>query len=697
MSTSALLKEKKSANVKLQNIKIALVGNPNCGKTTLFNQLTGSSQHVGNWPGVTVEKKEGSLKFRNINIDVLDLPGIYSLSPYSSEEVITRNSLIEDNPDVIINIVDATVLERNLYLTTQLLELQKPMIIAFNMMDIVEKKGDIINYSAFRAELNVPIVPLSANKGIGIKELLDLAVRCAENKSKVLGKNIYDDKIEKVISKIENELAAEPNFYKVKNNNVNLRWLAIKIFENDDLLLKKIKLSENQSKNINLYKKMLSIPEHMDEQMLIADQRYKYIYALCKSAIKRKHPAEYITLTDKIDKIVTNKFLAVPIFALIMIFIFYITFGPIGSFFRVQFEFLIKDVFGGAVLNLLTDFGAAEWSKSLIVGGIIEGVGSVISFLPQVMILFTLLSILEDSGYMARAAFITDKLLRKVGLSGRAFVPLLMGFGCTVPAVLGTRILEKENDKKLTILMIPFMSCSAKMPVYAVFIAALFKEHQVLAISSIYLLGILMAIFTAMIFKKPVLKGETASFIMELPEYRLPTFKNLCLHVGERVKDFIVKAGTILVAATIIIWFLQSFNLNFQMVEDRSQSILASIGMKIAPIFSLCGFGDWRAAVSLLSGLIAKESVVSTMAVLYGTGGINGISHVISEQFTTISAYAFMIFVLLYTPCVAALSAIYKELKSTKWTIMAVGYQLILAWIMSALVYQFGTFVFNVF
>lgn len=696
MSTIASLKEKKSTNIKNKNIKIALVGNPNCGKTTLFNQLTGSSQHVGNWPGVTVEKKEGSLKFRNVNIDVLDLPGIYSLSPYSSEEVITRNSLIDDNPDVIINIVDATILERNLYLTTQLLELQKPMIIAFNMTDVIEKKGDIIDYNAFRTELNVPIVPISANKGIGIKELLDLAVRCAESKSKVSRKNIYDDKIEKVISKIENELAAEPNFYKMKNS-VNLRWLAIKIFENDELVIKKIKLPKNLSKNIDLYRKMLSIPEHVDEQMVIADQRYKYIYALCKSAIKRKHPPEYITLTDRIDKIVTNKFLAVPIFALIMIFIFYITFGPIGSFFRIQFEFFIKDVFGGFILNLLTNLGAAEWSKSLIVGGIIEGVGSVISFLPQVMILFMLLSILEDSGYMARAAFITDKLLRKVGLSGRAFVPLLMGFGCTVPAVLGTRILEKENDKKLTILMIPFMSCSAKMPVYAMFIAALFKEHQVLAISSIYLLGILVAIFTAMVFKKPVLKGETASFIMELPEYRLPTFKNLCLHVGERVKDFIVKAGTILVAATIIIWFLQSFNLNFQMVADRSQSILASIGMGIAPIFSLCGFGDWRAAVSLLSGLIAKESVVSTMAVLYGTGGLDGISHVISEQFTTISAYAFMVFVLLYTPCIAALSAIHKELKSTKWTIIAIGYQLILAWVASVLVYQIGTLVFNIF
>lgn len=695
MSSVTQLNEKKFNNNTVKNLKIALVGNPNCGKTTLFNQLTGSNQHVGNWPGVTVEKKEGKLKFRNISINVLDLPGIYSLSPYSSEEIITRNSLIDDNPDLIINIVDATVLERNLYLTTQLLELQKPMIIAFNMTDIVEKKGDIINYNVFRNELNVPIVPISANKGIGINELLDLAVRCTKNKGKVLVKNIYDEKIENVLSDIESDLYKDFKIKEIKNK-VSLRWLAIKIFENDENLLKKINFSEKQAKKIRQNKNKLEISAQMDEQMLIADQRYKYIYSLCKSAIKHKRLPEQISLTDKIDKFVTSKFLAVPIFIFIMISIFYITFGPMGSFLRVQFEFFIKNIFGGFVLNLLTDLGAADWSKSLIIGGVIEGVGSVISFLPQVMILFTLLSILEDSGYMARAAFITDKLLRKVGLSGRAFVPLLMGFGCTVPAVLGTRILEKENDKKLTILMLPFMSCSAKMPVYAMFIAALFKEHQVFAISSIYLLGILMSIFTAIIFKKPVLKGETASFIMELPEYRLPTFKNLCLHVGERLKDFIIKAGTILVAATIIIWFLQSFDLNLQMVSNRSESILAAIGMGIAPIFSFCGFGDWRAAVSLISGLIAKESVVSTMAVLYGTGGLADISQVIADQFSIISAYAFMVFILLYTPCVAALSAIHKELKSFKWTAIAISYQLILAWGMSALIYQVGTLILNV-
>ncbi len=681
---------------KLKSIKVALVGNPNCGKTTLFNQLTGSCQYVGNWPGVTVEKKEGSLRFNNVDINVLDLPGIYSLSPYSSEEVITRTCLIEDNPDLIINIVDATNIERNLYLTTQVLELQKPTIIAFNMTDLVEKKGDIIDYSIFRSAFNVPVVPISANKGVGIPELLDLSIRCAKNQKEILTESIYEESIEAAICKIETELSYG---FKIKGNpkDISTRWVAVKLFENDEILVSKILFDSIQKEKIHTYKSLVDIPEHMDAQMLIADQRYKYICRICKKAIKTKHMPGSMTLTDKIDRVVTNKFLAIPLFISVMLMIFYTTFGPIGSFLKVQFEFLIKDLFGDITLNLLTTLGASEWTKSLVVGGIIEGVGSVVSFLPQIMILFTLLSILEDSGYMARAAFITDKPLRKVGLSGRAFVPLLMGFGCTVPAVLGTRILEKENDKKLTILMIPFMSCSAKMPVYAMFIAALFQKHQVLAISSIYVLGIIMSIVTAMIFEKPILKGETASFILELPEYRFPTFKNLCLHVGERLKDFIVKAGTILVAATIVIWFLQSFDLSLHMVEDKSKSILASIGMAMSPIFSICGFGDWRATVSLLSGLIAKESVVSTMSVLYSTGNLDNVSYVIADQFSSLSAYAFMVFVLLYTPCVAALSAIYKELKSAKWAAIFICYQLILAWFMASLVYQFGTLVLNVF
>ena len=685
----------RSTDVK--TYRIALVGNPNCGKTTLFNHLTGSRQHVGNWPGVTVEKKVGFLRFRDINIEVLDLPGIYSLSPYSSEEIITRKSLIEDAPDLIINIVDATNLERNLYLTMQLLELQKPMLIAFNMIDIVEKKGDIVDYTAFRSALDVTLVPISANKGVGLSELLDLAIRCIENKKISSIKKIYDEKIENVLLNIEFELNKGFSFKSVKNK-INVRWVAIKLFENDAQVIEKITLSEPQFKNIKRHISEVPTTEFLDTQVLIADQKYNYIYNLCQNSINHKRAPGYITLTDKIDRFVTNKFFAIPFFALVMVAIFYLTFGPLGTFLRDQLDFFIKEVFGNAVLNLLTSLYASDWAKSLVVDGVIEGVGSVLAFLPQVMILFTLLSILEDSGYMARAAFIMDKLLRKVGLSGKAFVPLLMGFGCTVPAVLGTRILEKDSNKKLTILMIPFMSCSAKMPVYAMFISALFREHQLLTIFSIYLLGILIAILTAVLFNKPVLHGDSANFIMELPQYKLPSFKNLCIHVGEKLKDFIVKAGTILVAATIVIWFLQSFNFNFDLVPNSSDSILASIGKFIAPAFSICGFGDWRAAVSLLSGLIAKESVVSTMSLLYGANAtFSSTSLLISFHFTPLSAYAFIVFVLLYTPCVAAMSAIYKELKSPKWSAIAIGYQLVVAWLASAFVYQFGLLFSRVF
>ena len=402
-----------------------------------------------------------------------------------------------------------------------------------------------------------------------------------------------------------------------------------------------------------------------------------------------------LSITDKIDKIVTNKFLALPIFLAIMMLIFYITFGPVGNYFKSWAEFLINDIIGNSIEKLLVSLNASSWAKSLILDGVVKGVGSVISFFPQIMILFTLLSVLEDSGYMARAAFITDKMLRKIGLSGKAFVPLLMGFGCSVPAVLGTRILEHDKDKKLTILMIPFMSCSAKMPVYSMFISAFFPSHQPIIIFSIYLLGILVAIFTAFLFKNTILKGKEAPFIMELPEYKLPTLKNLSLHVWERLKDFLVKAGTVLVGATIIIWFLQSFNFSLHTVQDSSDSILAYLGAKIAPIFTLCGFNDWKASVALISGIIAKESVVSTSAILYNTEASMVLHHALSQHFSMLSAYSFMVFVLLYTPCVAALSAIRKEMKSVKWTTISILYQLITAWFVSALVFQIGTLIKN--
>lgn len=664
------------------NMRIALIGNPNCGKTTLFNSLTGSRQYVGNWPGVTVEKKEGNLKFKNTDITVIDLPGIYSLSPYSSEEIITRNCLMQDNVDLIVNIVDSSNMERNLYLTTQIAELGKPMIIALNMIDIIEKRGDKIDYIQLSKRLGFPVIPISANKHIGVNELLDYIIRYNNYEKSIQVNKIFSSEIERVLNKIEHTLG---------KNKKYTRWLSIKLFE-DDIIISK-QLNDTDKSKIDGYKRLTVLPPEFDRQMLIADERYKYICNLCAKCLIKNKKLTSFNLTDKIDSIVTNKFLAIPVFLTIMGLIFYITFGPLGNYLRDTFDFFIKEIFANFILNALSSFGAAEWAKSLIVGGIIEGVGSVVSFLPQIALLFTLLSILEDSGYMARAAFITDKLLRKVGLSGRAFVPLLMGFGCSVPAVLGTRILEKSKDRRLTILIIPFMSCSAKMPVYAIFISAFFHDHQALIIFSIYILGIVMGIFTAFLFKSTLLKGKEAPFIMELPEYRLPTAKNLFLHVGERVRDFLAKAGTVLVFATIVIWFLQSFNMSLQMVESKNESILAGIGNAIAPIFGPCGFGDWKSSVSLLSGLIAKESVVSTMAVLYDCNGTVDLVGSIFSHFNIISAYAFMAFVLLYTPCVAAISTMIKEFKSVKWACFSIIYQLLIAWLSSACIFQIGTLI----
>lgn len=679
--------------VMKKHLNVALIGNPNSGKTTLFNQLTGSRQYVGNWPGVTVEKKEGKLSYKNEEIKIIDLPGIYSLSPYSSEEIVTRNCLLHDDVDLIINIIDSTNIERNLYLTTQVMELGKPIVVVLNMIDILEKKGDKIDYHLLSKLLSVAVIPMSANKHDKIENLMDSCFDIISQKtsSKIQDvKNIYASEIDSILNNIEKILKNSNNKFKV-----NPRWLAVKLFSEDHDILKNVHLTEDELSKINFYKNSVSPSKNTDRQMIISECRYDYICSICNKCVHKNLKNDKLSITDKIDKIVTNKFLALPIFLAIMMLIFYITFGPVGNYFKSWAEFLINDIIGNAIEKLLISLNASSWAKSLILDGVVKGVGSVISFFPQIMILFTLLSVLEDSGYMARAAFITDKLLRKIGLSGKAFVPLLMGFGCSVPAVLGTRILEHDKDKKLTILMIPFMSCSAKMPVYSMFISAFFPSHQPIIIFSIYLLGILVAIFTAFLFKNTILKGKEAPFIMELPEYKLPTLKNLSLHVWERLKDFLVKAGTVLVGATIVIWFLQSFNFSLHTVQDSSDSILAYLGAKIAPIFTLCGFNDWKASVALISGIIAKESVVSTSAILYNTAASMGLHHALSQHFSMLSAYSFMVFVLLYTPCVAALSAIRKEMKSVKWTTISILYQLITAWFVSALVFQIGTLIKN--
>lgn len=679
--------------VMKKHLNVALIGNPNSGKTTLFNQLTGSRQYVGNWPGVTVEKKEGKLLYKNEEIKIIDLPGIYSLSPYSSEEIVTRNCLLHDDVDLIINIIDSTNIERNLYLTTQVMELGKPVIVVLNMIDILEKKGDKIDYQLLSKLLGVAVIPMSANKHDKIEDLVDSCLDIISQKasSKIQDvQNIYTPEIDSILNNIEKILKNSNN--KIK---VNPRWLAVKLFSEDHDILKNVHLTEDELSKINFYKNSVSPSKNTDRQMIISEYRYNYICSICKKCVHKNLKNDKLSITDKIDKIVTNKFLALPIFLAIMMLIFYITFGPVGNYFKSWAEFLINDIIGNSIEKLLISLNASSWTKSLILDGVVKGVGSVISFFPQIMILFTLLSVLEDSGYMARAAFITDKMLRKIGLSGKAFVPLLMGFGCSVPAVLGTRILEHDKDKKLTILMIPFMSCSAKMPVYSMFISAFFPSHQPIIIFSIYLLGILVAIFTAFLLKNTILKGKEAPFIMELPEYKLPTLKNLSLHVWERLKDFLVKAGTVLVGATIVIWFLQSFNFSLHTVQDSSDSILAYLGAKIAPIFTLCGFNDWKASVALISGIIAKESVVSTSAILYNTEASMDLHHALSQYFSMLSAYSFMVFVLLYTPCVAALSAIRKEMKSIKWTTISILYQLLTAWFVSALVFQIGTLIKN--
>lgn len=670
--------ERGSADGNLNVIKIALAGNPNCGKTTLFNQLTGSNQYVGNWPGVTVEKKEGKIKNKfGLEMSIIDLPGIYSLSPYSPEEIVTRNCLLHDNPQVIIDIVDATNIERNLYLTTQIAELGRPMVIALNMIDMLEKNGDTIDEKLLEKELGIPVVPISASKNIGIEALIEKTVELAKASKYVPVKNIYSKAVNNVLLDIEDALE------EVKQSKYHRkRWTAVKLFEGDSVTWNHYDFTKEQRQHIISHIEEVNSSKNIDREMIIADERYKYICAITSRAVHKNHDPCKLTVSDKIDRIATNKYLAIPLFLVTMFLVFAITFGPIGNFLRDAAEWLISDLLAGGLTTFLHNVNASEWAESLVIDGIIGGVGSVISFLPQIVLLFTLLSLLEDSGYMARAAFIMDKLLRCIGLSGRAFVPMLMGFGCTVPAVMGTRILESEKDKKLTILITPFMSCSAKMPVYLLMVSMFFKDRGPLVIFGIYILGVVIAILTALLFKSTVLKGKNSPFVMELPPYRLPSAKTLLLHVWERVRDFLVRAGTVLMGASILIWFLQSFNFSLQMVES-DESILASIGMLIAPVFTLCGFGDWRASVSLVTGIAAKESVASTMAVLYG-GSLTG-------AFSALSAFSFLVFVLLYTPCVAALTAMRKEFGSRKWMAVSVVYQLAVAWIMSFAVFQIGS------
>jgi len=674
------------------SLKFALVGNPNCGKTTLFNEITGSTQYVGNWPGVTIEKKEGKARKIQEDVKIIDLPGIYSLSPYSMEEIVARDYIVDEKPDVVINIVDATNIERNLYLSTQIMELGIPVVIALNMMDAVEARGDKIDVKLLEKNVGVPIVPIVASKGRGVKELMEKAIEIGnkintkESNQKLL---LYDDNVEKGLKEIEENIVSKLDAKKYNN-----RWVSLMLLQNDENILEKLNVPVTFKENIKTLRDELEKEDDNDIETIIVDSRYKYISGIVGKAVKKKEKGTHLTTSDKIDKVVTNRIIAIPLFLCLMFLIFKITFGTVGTFTIEWLDALINDTLANLVSGWLTAAGATDWLNGLIVGGIIGGMGSMLVFVPQIMILFFFLSMLEDSGYMARAAFVMDRLLRKLGLSGKSFIPMLMGFGCSVPAVMGARTLENEKDRRLTIILTPFMSCGARLPIYLLFASAFFSNNQDLVIFSIYLLGIVVAVLSGILFKKTILKGEVAPFVMELPPYRIPTFKGLMIHMWDRAKGFVKKAGTIIFAAAVVIYVLQSFDFTFTMVEDPSNSILGAIGKFIAPIFAPLGFGNWKSAVALITGFAAKESVVSTMGILYGLGEIGddttSLVTTIQSVFTPLTAYAFMAFTLLYLPCMAAFATIKREMNSWKWTIFTVSYQTGIAWIVAFLIFNVG-------
>ncbi|NCB62056.1 MAG: ferrous iron transport protein B [Clostridia bacterium] len=672
-----------------REMKLALVGNPNCGKTTLFNALTGSNQYVGNWPGVTVEKKEGRASVDGKDVTVVDLPGIYSLSPYSMEEIVARSFVVGEKPDAIIDIVDATNIERNLYLTAQLLELERPMVVALNFMDEVEKHGDKIDVERLSQALGVPVIPITARSGKNVQELLRMAHLQMHVGVTVEPDDLYDDYTHEIHHRV-GELIHD-RAYEV---GLPAHWTSVKLLEGDALVEESLGLGGSAKARLEaLCKDYEDAYTLGDRETLVADSRYHFIQGVVAASVKKGAPHGTLTLSDKIDSIVTNKYLAIPVFLMMMLAMFALTFGP-GSLLSDAVESLIGS-FGDLVGRFLAMAEVAPWVESLVVDGVISGVGGVLTFLPQIALLFLFLSFLEDSGYMARAAFIMDRLLRRFGLSGKAFIPMLMGFGCTVPAVMGARTMENEKDRRMTIMLVPFMSCSARLPVYGLISAAFFPRYSGLVVFSLYVIGLLFAIGSGLILKKTMFKGDAAAFVLELPPYRMPTLKNCALHVWERVKGFLVKAGTLILAMSVVLWFLQSFGPGFTMVADEADSFLGYIGGFLAPVFIPLGFGTWQAAVALLTGLVAKEAVVSSMSMFYGfelgAGGA-AVAAALSGTFATpLAAYSFLVFVLLYVPCVAAVSTIYKEMNSLRWTLKSIVWQMGAAYLGALLVYQTGS------
>jgi len=664
----------------------ALGGNQNCGKTTLFNQLTGSNQHVGNFPGVTVDKKEGIVRGHS-DITVVDLPGIYSLSPYTSEEIVTRDFLLNERPDCIINIVDATNIERNLYLSLQLIELSLPMVIALNMMDEVRANGNTIKIKELQAHLGVPLVPISAAKNEGIEELIETAIDVASNKRLPARMDFCSGAVHRAIHGIAHLI--EDHAQRI---NVSPRFAATKLIEGDKPMQEKLKLTENE---LDMVEHNVTEMEHdldTDREAALADMRYSFIEQACSDTVIKTGESKAHLRSIKIDSVLTHKIFALPIFIGIMLLMFALTFGVIGSFLSSLLNMAIAFVTNAADRGL-TAYGINPVVHSLIINGVFSGVGSVLSFLPVIVTLFFFLSILEDSGYMARVAFVMDKLLRKIGLSGRSFVPMLIGFGCSVPAIMSTRTLASERDRKMTILLTPFMSCSAKVPIYVLFTSAFFARKQALVMIVLYLFGIGMGILSGYIFNNTIFKGNPVPFVMELPNYRMPSFKSVILLMWDKAKDFITRAFTIIFTATIIIWFLQTFDIRFNVVSDSSASMLALIGKVISPIFTPLGFNDWRVSTALITGFTAKEAVVSTFAVLAKSNSIQ----VLRSIFTPLQAFSFLIFTLLYTPCVAAITAVKHEMNSTSAAIGVIVFQIVTAWLAAFVVYNIGGFIIRLF
>lgn len=658
----------------------ALAGNQNSGKTTLFNQLTGSNQHVGNFPGVTVDRKDGLIR-NHKESTVVDLPGIYSLSPYTSEEIVTRDFLLDQHPDAIINILDATNIERNLYLSLQLMELRIPMVLALNMMDEVSANGGTIKIKAFAEKLGVPCVPISASKNEGIDELIEVAFKVAKQKILPARIDFCSGPMHRCIHAVCHVIEDH-----AERIGVPVRFAASKLVEGDMPMQESLALSQNEIELIEHSVKEMESELHTDREAAMADMRYSFIEKLCgDTVVKCQESKEYLR-SVAIDNVLTSKYFALPAFIVIMIFVFWMTFGVIGTTLSDMFSGML-DSLTVFVSDLLISYGLNPVVHSLVIDGIFAGVSSVLSFMPVIVILFFFLSILEDSGYMARVAFVMDKPLRHLGLSGRSFVPMLIGFGCSVPAIMATRTLSSERDRKMTILLTPFMSCSAKLPIYAMFTAAFFPNNAALVMILLYATGILVGILCAFLLKSSMYQGEPVPFVMELPNYRLPSAKSVILLMWDKAKDFLTKAFTIIFLASIIIWFLQSFDARLNVVEDSSLSMLANVGRVIAPVFAPLGFGDWRAATALITGFTAKEAVVSTLTVLLNTTS-TALPTVLGSLFTTASAASFLIFTLLYTPCVAAVAACKREMGSAKSALFMVLAQCGVAWLFSFIVYH---------